>query len=120
MLSNGPDGQMVFNPSVLEVEVGDKVTFIPSDPTHDSISIFTPKDAKSWHGKRDQKISVTIEKEGVYIYKCAPHFYYGMIGVIHTKNPDNLDAAKQKSTAISKRFITNKSRLSNYLNSIKK
>jgi hypothetical protein len=60
ILNSGAEGKMIFEPSILKVKLGDTVTFLPSDPLHDSISIHTPKDANTWHGKRDQKVSVTI------------------------------------------------------------
>ncbi|MBN3561469.1 pseudoazurin [Aliamphritea spongicola] len=119
MLNANEEGNMVFEPSVLQVEVGDTVTFIPSDPVHDSISVLTPAGANSWHGKRDQKISVVINKEGVYIYKCAPHYYYGMVGVIHAGNPVNLAEAQQAAKDISSKFLMNKDRLINYVDQLK-
>jgi len=68
MLNSGAEGKIIFEPSVLKVKLGDTVIFLPSDPLHDSISIHSPKDANTWHGKRDQKVSLTTNKEGVYIY----------------------------------------------------
>ena len=119
MLNANEEGNMVFEPSVLKVDVGDTVTFIPSDPVHDSISVLTPPGGNSWHGKRDQKISVTINKEGIYIYKCAPHYYYGMVGVIHAGKPVNLAEAKQAANNISAKFLLNKDRLMNYVDQLK-
>jgi len=52
MLNKGSTGQMVFEPAVLQVAVGDKITFIPTDPEHDAISVLTPLGANSWHGQR--------------------------------------------------------------------
>ena len=119
MLDRDDNGQqMVFEPAVLNVNIGDIVTFIPAGNAHDSISVFTPKGANTWHGKRDQSVNVTINKEGIYIYKCAPHFYMGMVGVIQAGKPTNIEQAKQFSEKISKRLITHKDRLINYLNTI--
>ncbi len=119
MLDRGEgDHQMVFEPAVLKVNVGDVVTFIPTGNAHDSISIFSPEGANHWHGKRDQKVSVTINKEGVYIYKCAPHFYVGMVGVIQAGEASNLEQAKQFANKINRQFIANKDRLINYLDKI--
>lgn len=118
MLNSGAEGKMIFEPSVLKVKVGDTVTFLPSDRLHDSISIHTPKDANTWHGKRDQKVSVIINKEGIYIYKCSPHFYYGMVGVIYTEKSPNINKVKAVSATISRQFIMHKNRLIDYVSSI--
>ena len=36
MLNQGTDGVMVFEPSVLQIQVGDTVTFTPASPGHNS------------------------------------------------------------------------------------
>ncbi|MEM7194280.1 MAG: pseudoazurin [Pseudomonadota bacterium] len=119
MLNKGVDGKMVFEPSVLHVEVGDTVTFIPTDPNHDSISVVTPEGANTWHGRRNQTVSVEINKEGVYIYKCAPHFYYGMVGVIQAGAATNLDAARTVAEEMSSKFIIHEDRLIGYLEKVR-
>lgn len=119
MLNKGKDGNMVFEPAVMHVRVGDTVTFIPSDPIHDSISVLTPLGANTWHGKRDEKISVVINKAGIYIYKCAPHYYYGMVGVIRAGDANNLAEAENSAKAIDSKFIMNKGRLIDYIEQVK-
>lgn len=118
MLNSGPDGKMVFEPAVLEVKVGDTVTFLPMDAEHDSISVLTPPGANTWHGRRNQQISVVINKEGVYIYKCAPHYYFGMVGVIKAGAATNLAEAQQVAEKMSRRFVMNKDRLLKYMENI--
>lgn len=118
MMNLGTEGQMVFEPAVLEVSVGDTVIFVPTDPGHDSISVFTPPGANSWHGKRGQEVRIIINKEGVYLYKCAPHYYYGMFGVIYAGSTHNLEEAKAVAKQHSKKFLAHKDRLINYLNHI--
>lgn len=115
MLDRGLDGQMVFEPAVLDVNVGDTVTFVPAGHEHDSISILTPEGANTWHGRRNQQISVVINKEGVYIYKCAPHFYFGMLGVIVAGKPINIDQAKQIAAELDSKFVANRGRLLGYI-----
>ncbi|TWH30163.1 hypothetical protein L611_003300000290 [Aminobacter sp. J15] len=36
MLNKGAKGAMVFEPDFIQVEVGDTVTFIPTDKSHDA------------------------------------------------------------------------------------
>lgn len=120
MLSKGAEGQFVFEPSVLKVVVGDTVVFVPTQPGHDSISVFTPPNANTWHGRRGQEVRVEINQEGVYIYKCAPHYYYGMFGVIYTDEINNLDEAKVVASEHSKKFLAHKERLNDYLGGLSK
>ncbi|MBS3651861.1 hypothetical protein KEU06_24950 [Pseudaminobacter sp. 19-2017] len=41
------------------------------------------------------EITVTFDVEGIYGYKCAPHFGMGMVGVIQVgESTANLDAAE--------------------------
>ncbi|WP_438463220.1 pseudoazurin [Marinomonas sp. PE14-40] len=119
MLNVSEQGNMVFEPAVLEVAVGDTVTFIPQDRGHDSVSVYTPQGAATWHGKRGKKVRVTIDKEGVYLYKCAPHYYYGMFGVIYAGKLENLEEAKAEAKKHSDKFVANKERLTGYLKQVK-
>ena len=60
------------------------MTFVPTDPTHNAETILgmLPEGAEAFKGKINEQISVTFEEEGLYGYKCAPHFGLGMIGLI--------------------------------------
>ena len=85
MLTSGPDGElMVFEPAFLQIEPGDSVTFVPADPGHNAETIdgMLPEDAEPFKGAINEEISVTFEQEGLYGYKCAPHFAMGMVGLI--------------------------------------
>ncbi|WP_099865068.1 pseudoazurin [Pararhizobium haloflavum] len=85
MLNMGGDGQrMVFEPAYLEIEPGDTVTFVATDPSHNSeiIAGMLPEGAEGWKGRINEELSVTFDQEGVYGYKCLPHYAMGMVGVI--------------------------------------
>jgi pseudoazurin len=97
MLNKGADGNMVFEPSFLKIAAGDTVTFVPTHKSHDSESIpgMIPEGAEGWKGKINQEVTVTFTQEGVYGYKCAPHYAMGMVGVIQVGDSTaNLEAAK--------------------------
>ena len=98
MLNKGPDGErMVFVPAYLHVQPGDSVTFVPVDRSHNSESILgmIPDAADAWKGKINEEITVTFEEEGVYGYKCLPHYGLGMIGLIQVgEETPNLDEAQ--------------------------
>ena len=117
MKNQGSTGIMVFEPAVLKVAVGDTVTFQPSDMGHNSQSIpsMSPAGAKGWTGGINQSVSVTIDTEGVYIYKCQPHLALGMIGVVVAGEATNIEAINAKVPAMEKALLSNKGRLREYL-----
>lgn len=89
MLNRGTDGKtMGFSPSYLQIAPGDTVTFIPVDKGHNAESILgmIPADADTWKGKIDEELTVTFTVEGLYGYKCFPHFSMGMVGLIQVGN----------------------------------
>ncbi|HQZ11416.1 MAG TPA: pseudoazurin [Devosia sp.] len=85
MLNKGTDGKtMGFSPSFLQIEPGDTVKFIPVDKGHNAETILgmIPDAAATWKGKVDEEFSVTFTVEGLYGYKCFPHYAMGMVGLI--------------------------------------
>ncbi|QFT56438.1 Pseudoazurin precursor [Microbulbifer sp. THAF38] len=119
MLNQGKDGMMTFEPAFLNVAVGDTVTFLPTDMAHNSRSVLSPADGDSWNGSMGEKVSVTLNKEGVYLYQCDPHLPLGMVGVIQVGQAGNLEDAKKHAQGMSERIAVNKERLSQYLDLIK-
>ena len=86
----------VFEPAFLQVAPGDSVTFVPSDPSHNTASKrgMLPEGAEAWNSKVNEEFTVTLTIEGVYGYICSPHYEMGMVGVIVVGDPsDNLEAA---------------------------
>lgn len=120
MKNTGADGVMVFEPAVLKVAVGDTVTFIPTDAAHNSESVngLIPEGASAWKGDLSKEVTVTIDKEGVYVYRCLPHSVMAMVGVIVAGNATNLEEIKTNSAALSRTFVTNKERLNQYLSGL--
>ena len=96
MLSKGVKGEMVFEPDLVSIALGDTVHFLPVHLTHEAASIpgMLPEGAEPFKGELDKKLSVTFTVEGVYGYKCAPHYSMGMVGLIVVGEPVNLEAVK--------------------------
>ncbi len=102
MYTRDPDsesGMQVFSPRLVTAQVGDTVTFIPADPTHQSSSIpaMLPEGAEGWEGEINQPVSYVLPKPGIYGYQCIPHYSAGMIGMIIVEGErklDNLEAAR--------------------------
>ena len=77
-------GFMVFEPAYLAVQPGDTVTFEPTNPGHNAVSIegMVPKGATPFKGELNQELKVTFTAPGVYGYACTPHYMMGMVGVV--------------------------------------
>jgi pseudoazurin len=98
MLNKGPDGQRNwFEPALIRVEPGDTITFKAVDKGHNSASIEVPEGAEEWKGKINQDVQVTVQQEGLYAYKCTPHFGLGMVGLIVVGDPSvNLEVVEKQ------------------------
>ena len=118
MLNQGTDGVMVFEPSTLQIAVGDTVTFKPSNPGHNSASIagMIPDGAESWDSGMSQEITITFTEEGTYVYQCTPHLMMAMVGVITVGNPEtNLNSVKEVAVETKASFMMAQDRLDGYL-----
>ena len=118
MLNTGTDGVMVFEPSVLKIQAGDSVTFKPSNPGHNSMSMpgMIPSGAESWDSGMSQELTVTFTEEGTYVYQCTPHLMMAMVGVITVGNANaNLDNVKGAAADAKSSFIMAQDRLDGYL-----
>tara|TARA_B110001454_G_C12607092_1_gene387050 strand:- start:280 stop:723 length:444 start_codon:yes stop_codon:yes gene_type:complete len=121
MLNSGTEGYMVFEPAVLKVEVGDTVTFKATDMAHNSASIegMIPEGANSWNGAMSRDVTVTVNKEGIYVYQCTPHSMMAMVGVIQVGGLlSNMASILAKAGNLKASFVMNKERLDNYLGAL--
>ena len=119
MKNSGADGAMVFEPGYLEAEKGDTVKFVLTDPAHNSVSQAVPEGAESWSGSINKEITVTLNAEGVYVYNCTPHAPLNMAGVIKVGDPVNYDEAEAAVKKLTANAVTNKDRLTGYLDNVK-
>lgn len=74
----------VFEPEFIKAEVGDTIRFVPKEPRHNSVSIsgLIPQGATPWTSELDTEFTISLDTEGVYAYKCEPHYEMGHVGVI--------------------------------------
>jgi pseudoazurin len=100
MLNKGADGEaMVFEPAFVKAAVGDTVKFVPVDKGHFSVPLpgFWPEGVAEVKGKMNQEFSVTLEKDGIYGFKCTPHYAMGMVALVQVGTgtvTDEMKAAK--------------------------
>jgi pseudoazurin len=83
-----------FDPMVIFIKPGDTVKWTTM-AGHDTASIqgMIPEGSQPWQSKLGEEFSVTLDKEGAYIYKCTPHMGLGMVGaiVVGEGQPKNLE-----------------------------
>lgn len=99
MVNKDSEGRaMQFEPAFLKVGPGDTINFVVGDKSHNSESASVPEGGETWKGKINQEVSVTVQTEGLYAYKCLPHLGMGMVGLIQvgdsTANLDAVEAIK--------------------------
>ncbi len=84
-----------FTPLVIQIAPGDTVAW-ENMSSHDSQAMegLVPEGAEMWHSAMGENFQQTFTKEGIYVYKCTPHFGAGMGGVIIVGKPVNLEAIK--------------------------
>ncbi|MGV1985161.1 pseudoazurin [Agrobacterium sp. 22-221-1] len=111
MLNYGRDGGMVFEPAYVKAEPGDTITFVPQNSSHYVQSYAVPDGVSPWKSKLDEAFTVTVEKEGVYLYYCPPHLMMAMIGVIQVGKPVNLEAVRQKAEKLRPKLVMKGERL---------
>ncbi|WP_374628618.1 pseudoazurin [Pannonibacter indicus] len=119
MLNYGTEGSMVFEPSFLEVEVGDTVTFIPTNSGHNVRSYVAPEGVAAWNTPLDEKTTVTISQPGVYLYYCPPHLMMSMIGMIQAGEAVNRADLDQKAAKLRSKLVMKGERLDELLAQVK-
>lgn len=120
MKNSGADGAMVFEPGYVNADPGDTVKFVLVDQAHNSTSVEVPEGAESWQGEINEGITVTVEEEGVYVYKCTPHAALNMTGIIQVGEATNYDSAKKAVDTLTESAATNKDRLTGYFEQVQK
>ena len=84
MLNKRDDGaKMVYSEDITTIEVGDTITWVPTQKGHNVEFIAGPD---GWKAPRKSKLSkevaITFDTPGVYLYQCSPHKTMGMIAIV--------------------------------------
>lgn len=95
-----------FSPNILFINPGDTVQW-ENMTIHDSVSMegLIPEGAEPWVFKLGQNGAVTLIEEGVYIYKCNPHYPLGMVAAIIVGKPVNIEQVQSNATGRSKGIV---------------
>jgi pseudoazurin len=86
-----------WDPMVVYVQPGDTVKWENmSGHNSESMEGMIPEGAATWQSVLGEAASHSFDVPGAYIYKCAPHYSSGMVGVVIVGDgrPANLDAIK--------------------------
>lgn len=85
---------MKYKPMVVKIAPGDTVSWeAMSIHLTESIEGMIPEGAEGWMSKLGESFQTPpLTVEGVYFYKCTPHWGARMGGVIIVGNPTNLAA----------------------------
>ena len=84
-----------WQPLVTFAQPGDTIRFTGMTG-HDSTSMegLIPEGAEMWGSKMGEEgFSITVDKEGGYVFKCTPHITTGMVGVIVVGDDDPANMA---------------------------
>ena len=90
-----------WQPLVTFAQPGDTVKFTGMTG-HDTASMegLLPEGAEPWHSKLGEEgFTITVDKEGAYVYKCTPHITTGMVGVIVVGDGDPANLAEIEENA---------------------
>ena len=100
-------GVSSFKPRVLFANPGDEICWT-NMTTHDSQSMegLIPAGAEPWHIPLDSDGCVTLTVEGVYIYKCNPHYALGMAGAIIVGEAGNMEQIESNVSGRAKGVVS--------------
>ena len=98
MLNKDSNGnKMVYSQEIVNIDVGDTVTWLPTSKGHNVEMIASPNGMKL-KSKNGKEVKITFDIPGIYYYWCTPHKGMGMIGLVvvgsDLSNIDDIATAK--------------------------
>ena len=115
MLNKDSSGnKMVYSQEIVNVNVGDTVTWLPTSKGHNVEMIASPNDLEL-KSKNSKEVKVTFDTPGIYYYWCTPHKGMGMIGLVVVGN----DLSNISDIASAKAMGKSKKKLKKLLASLK-
>lgn len=95
-----------YDPVVLKINPGDSVSWtnMSGHNVHFEEGNI-PEGAETWQSPLGNDVNRTFDKEGLYLYKCDPHFALGMVGALIVGTPDNLARVEQNAKGMYKRAL---------------
>ncbi|MDD1781587.1 plastocyanin/azurin family copper-binding protein [Enterovibrio sp. ZSDZ35] len=80
-----------FDPMFVVIEPGDRVSWT-NMPAHliETIDVMVPEGTEKIKTELGVDVSFIFDNEGVYVYKCTPHWGARMGGILLVGNPDDI------------------------------
>lgn len=119
MLSFGDKGPMVFEPDFIQAQVGDTVTFVPTQPGHYVQSYVTAEGQDAWMSTFNETYQITLDNEGVNLYYCPPHLMMGMVGMIQVGEAINSEVIETRYPELRDKITLNPERVDLILDNLK-
>lgn len=95
-----------YDPVVLKIEPGDTVKWVNMTGHFNEFEAGNiPEGVEPWITQMGNDVSYTFDVEGIYVYKCPPHFAMGMVGAIIVGEPNNLAEVEENATGMYKRAL---------------
>ena len=113
MLNRLKKQKMVFNPTIVEVSLGDTVNWVAKSKGHNVEFFASPQDTK-FKSKVSKDVEYTFVESGIYLYVCTPHKGMGMYGVVMVKrdglydltNLEEVEASFKKGSKKTKKRLS--------------
>lgn len=102
MKNMGKAGAMVFEPAFVRAKPGDRIRYVPTDPSHNAETINTmlPAGVAPSKGAMNKEFVLTVSKPGLYGIKCLPHYSMGMVGLVQVGNGPSPNLAQAKAVKL--------------------
>lgn len=95
-----------FDPVALKIAPGDKVKWSNMSGHNTNFEEGNiPEGVKPFKSQLGEDVSKTFNEEGVYLYKCDPHFAMGMVGAIIVGEPKNMAEVEKNAKGMYKRAL---------------
>lgn len=102
MKNSGAAGAMVFEPALVRAKPGDRIRYVPTDPSHNAETIPTmlPAGVAPTKGGMNKEFVLTVAKPGLYGVKCQPHYSMGMVGLVQVGPGASPNLAQAKAVKL--------------------
>ena len=102
MLNKDQSGnRMVFSQELAKINVGDTITWVPTDKGH-NVEIVASPDGTKFKSKNGKEAKITFESPGIFYYWCTQHKGMGMIGLVVVGGDTSNKAVIAKAKAVGK------------------
>ena len=75
--------RMVYSQELVKIEKGQTIEWLPTAKAHNVEILVAPEGYTiPKKTKLSEKVTMTFDVPGIYLYQCSPHAALGMIGII--------------------------------------